>query len=127
MINLTIDGQKASAAPDRSVLEVCRQSGIKIPALCYHPALPAYGACRLCLVEVEERGRSKITASCLFPVREGLVVRTNTDTVIQRRRIMGELLLARCPSSEAVQAIAAEIGVTESRFPKKNEDCILCG
>ncbi|OHD75511.1 MAG: hypothetical protein A2V99_15305 [Spirochaetes bacterium RBG_16_67_19] len=127
MINLTIDGQKASAAPDRSVLEVCRQSGIKIPALCYHPALPAYGACRLCLVEVEERGRSKITASCLFPVREGLVVRTNTDTVIQRRRIMAELLLARCPSSEAVQAIAAEIGVTESRFPKKNEDCILCG
>ena len=112
-MNLTIDGQKTSAEPGQSVLEVCRQHGLKIPALCYHPALPAYGACRLCLVEVEERGRSKITASCLFPVREGLAVRTDTETVLHRRRIMAELLLARCPSSQAVQAVAAEIGVTE--------------
>jgi heterodisulfide reductase subunit A len=127
MVSLTIDGQKVSSEPDRSVLEVCRQQGLKIPALCYHPALPAYGACRLCLVEVEERGRAKITASCLFPAREGLIVRTNTETVLHRRRIMAELLLARCPNSQAVQAVAAEIGVTESRFPQKNEDCILCG
>ena len=127
MVNLTIDAQKVTAEPGRSVLEVCRQSGLKIPALCYHPALPAYGACRLCLVEVEERGRSKITASCLFPAREGLVVRTDTDRVVKRRRIMAELLLARCPNSTKVQAVAAELGVTESRFPKKNEDCILCG
>ena len=124
---MTIDEQKVTVEPGRSVLESCRQLGIKIPALCYHPALPAYGACRLCLVEVEERGRSRITASCLFPAREGLIVRTNTETVLKRRRIMAELLLARCPNSEKVQAIAAEIGVTESRFPKKDEDCILCG
>ncbi len=127
MVSLTIDGQKVNAEPGRSVLELCRQLGLKIPALCYHPALPAYGACRLCLVEVEERGRSKITASCLLPAREGLIVRTGTETVLQRRRIMAELLLARCPGSQAVQAVAAEIGVTESRFPKKDEDCILCG
>jgi heterodisulfide reductase subunit A len=76
---------------------------------------------------VEERGRSKITASCLLPAREGLVVRTGSETVLQRRRIMAELLLARCPNSQAVREVAVEIGVTETRFPKKNEDCILCG
>ena len=126
-ITLTIDDQKVSVEPGRSVLEVCRQVGIWIPSLCYHRALPAYGACRLCLVEVQERGRTRITASCLFPAREGLIVRTGTDTVIKRRRIMAELLLTRCPSSEKVKEVAAELGVTESRFPKKNEDCILCG
>jgi heterodisulfide reductase subunit A len=127
VISFTIDDQKVTVTPGRSVLEACRQVGIKIPALCYHPALPAYGACRLCLVEVEERGRTRITASCLFPAREGLIVRTHTDVVIKRRRIMAELLLARCPNSQKVKEVAAEIGVTESRFPKKNEDCILCG
>jgi heterodisulfide reductase subunit A len=126
-MNLTIDGQTTGAEQGQSVLAACLRAGLKIPTLCHHPALPDYGACRLCLVEVEERGRSRITASCLFPAREGLIVRTNTDTVLKRRRIMAELLLARCPTSEKLQAIAAEMGVTESRFPKKNEDCLLCG
>jgi len=127
MINVTIDDRNISVEPGRSVLEACRQAGIRIPALCYHRALPAYGACRLCLVEVQEGKRSRITASCLYPVREGLVVRTATERVQKTRRIMAELLLARCPSSQAVKEVAAELGVTESRFPRKDEDCILCG
>jgi heterodisulfide reductase subunit A len=127
MICLTIDDQKVRLEPGKSVLDACRQLGIDIPTLCYHRALPPYGACRLCLVEVEERGRTRVQASCLYPVREGLVVRTHTDRVIKTRRIMAELLLARCPASERVKTVAAELGVTESRFPKKAEDCILCG
>ncbi len=127
MISLTVDGQKISVEPGKSVLEVCQQVRIKIPTLCYHRALPAYGACRLCLVEVEEGGRTKIQASCLYPAREGLIVRTNTEGVVKTRRIMAELLLARCPNSEKVKATALELGVTESRFPKKDEECILCG
>ena len=127
MIKLTIDDQEISLEPGKTVLDACRQMGIKIPTLCHHPALPAYGACRLCLVEVEERGRTRIQASCLYPAREGLVVRTGTEAVVKTRRIMAELLLARCPNSEKVKAVAAQVGVTESRFPKKAEDCILCG
>jgi len=127
MIKLTIDDQEISLEPGKTVLDGCRQMGIKIPTLCHHPALPAYGACRLCLVEVEERGRTRIQASCLYPAREGLVVRTGTEAVVKTRRIMAELLLARCPNSEKVKAVAAQVGVTESRFPKKAEDCILCG
>jgi heterodisulfide reductase subunit A len=127
MIDLTIDDQKISLEPGKTVLDACQQMGIKIPTLCHHRALPPYGACRLCLVEVEERGRTRVQASCLYPAREGLVVRTNTDGVVKTRRIMAELLLARCPNSDKVKAVAAELGVTESRFPKKAEDCILCG
>ena len=127
MINLTIDDQEVSVEPGTSVLEACRGLGIDIPTLCYHRSLPAYGACRLCLVEIEKRGRVQIEASCLYPVREGLIVRTGTDQVVGTRRIMAELLLARCPGSEKVQEVAAELGVTESRFPKRDEDCILCG
>ena len=127
MIDLTIDEQKVSVKPGKSVLEACHQAGIRIPALCYHRALPAYGACRLCLVEVQDRGRARITASCLFPAREGLIVLTGTERVVKTRRIMAELLLARCPGSEKMKEVAAELGVTETRFPTKNEDCILCG
>ena len=127
MVNMTVDGQKVTAEPGRSVLEVCQAMGIKIPTLCHHRALPAYGACRLCLVEVEERGRARMQASCLYPAREGLVVLTNTEAVARTRRVMVELLLARCPNSEKVKAVAAELGVTETRFPKKAEECILCG
>ncbi len=127
MINLVIDDQEVSVEPGTSVLEACLGLGIEIPTLCYHRSLPAYGACRLCLVEVEERGRVQIQASCLYPAREGLVVRTAAEQVISTRRIMAELLLARCPGSEKVREVAAQLGVTETRFPKKDEDCILCG
>jgi heterodisulfide reductase subunit A len=127
MINLTVDDRTIGVEPGSSVLEACRAAGRPVPALCHHPALPAYGACRLCLVEVQERSRSRITASCLYPARDGLVVRTATEQVVQTRRIMAELLLARCPGVPRVREVAAGLGVTESRFPPKNEDCILCG
>ncbi|MFC1588488.1 2Fe-2S iron-sulfur cluster-binding protein, partial [Planctomycetota bacterium] len=127
MINITIDNQQIEVAAGSTVLEACQDLGINIPTMCYHKSLPPYGSCRLCLVEVEERGRGKIQASCIYQVQEGMVVRTNTEQVLKTRRIMAELLLARCPESEAVIKIASELGVTETRFPKKNEHCILCG
>jgi len=126
-ITLTIDDQQISVEPGSSVLQACEALGIEIPTLCHHRALAGYGACRLCLVEVESGGRAKIQASCTFPAEEGLVVRTDNERVLKTRRVMAELLLARCPDAPKVREVAAGLGVTESRFPKKNEDCILCG
>jgi len=126
-ITLTIDDQQLCVPSGSTVLEACEELGIKIPTLCYHKALGGYGACRLCLVEVEQNGRTDIQASCTYPAQEGLIVRTGTERVTRTRRIMAELLLARCPEVEKVKEVAAELGVTETRFPKKNEDCILCG
>jgi len=126
-ITLTVDGRQVTVAPDATVLQACEELGIRIPTLCYHKALPGYGACRLCLVEAELGGRARLQASCTLRVSEGLVVRTDTERVTNTRRVMAELLLARCPDADRVREVAAEVGVTDTRFEKKNEDCILCG
>ncbi len=127
MINLTINNQKAEIEEGANLLQAAEKIGIKIPTLCYHKTLLPYGSCRLCLVEVGEGKRAKLQASCTHPVLEGLIVRTDTERVIKVRKIMLELLLARCPEIEAVKKIAEEWGVKEPRFGKKNSDCILCG
>ncbi|KPJ53708.1 hypothetical protein AMJ39_03515 [candidate division TA06 bacterium DG_24] len=127
MINLTIDGQQISVEEGTTILEACEQLGIRIPTLCYHKSLAPYGACRVCLVELVQNGRSRIQASCVYPAQEGLEVRTNTERVLKTRRLMLELLLARCPETEHIQEMAREMGIEETRFPKKDDDCILCG
>ena len=78
MISLTIDGQKVQVAEGTSVLEAAESIGVKIPTLCYHKALSPYGACRLCLVEIEAGGRKSVQASCLYKVQEGMNVQTQT-------------------------------------------------
>ncbi|MGD9402704.1 MAG: FAD-dependent oxidoreductase, partial [bacterium] len=126
-IKLVIDDRPVEVEKGATLLEACAKLDIKIPTLCYHKALTPYGACRLCLVEVEAGGRTSIQTSCNYPAREGLTVRTSTERVIKTRRLMAELLLARCPDSENIKTIAGELGVTGQRIEPKNDDCILCG
>jgi NADH dehydrogenase/NADH:ubiquinone oxidoreductase subunit G len=95
--------------------------------LCYHPAISPYGACRLCSVEVVQRGRSRVVISCMYPVAPGLEVRTNTERIRRLRRGIMELLLARCSENEPMRALAAEFGVTQPRFALEADECILCG
>ena len=150
MVNITIDGQKVSVPKTATVLEACRDIGIKIPTLCYHPELRPEGACRVCVVEVE--GARTLVASCVYPVNEGMVVRTNTAAVREARKAVVELLLANHPTdclscqrngNCELQTIAADLGIREVRFDgerkrypldKSNpalvrdpEKCILCG
>ncbi|MHC4752770.1 MAG: 2Fe-2S iron-sulfur cluster-binding protein, partial [Planctomycetota bacterium] len=127
MINLTIDNKKVEVEEGSTVLQAAEKLGIHIPTLCHHKSLAPYGACRVCLVELTGSRGSVIQASCVYPTQEGLVVHTDTERVLKARRIMLELLLARCPDSTRIKEMAAEMGIEESRFPKKNEDCILCG
>jgi heterodisulfide reductase subunit A len=127
MIKLTIDGQVVEVEEGTSVLEAAQKLGIEIPTLCYNKALSPYGACRLCIVEIGPEGAARTHASCLYRAAPGLIVRTNTPRVQSTRRIMAELLLARCPESKEVQEIAAALGVKETRIEKKYEDCTLCG
>lgn len=127
MIDLIIDGVKVHAEENSTILEVARFYGIDIPALCYHDELTPYGACRLCTVEVEQKGKKKLVASCLYPVKEGLRVRTHTSRVVKGRKMILELLLARCPSSKVLQDMASKMGLQQMRFKPENDDCILCG
>ncbi|NQT79053.1 MAG: FAD-dependent oxidoreductase [Candidatus Aminicenantes bacterium] len=127
MIELTINGKKGEFEEGKRLLECIESAGIKIPTLCYHKALTPYGACRLCVVEVTQNDRTTIQTSCTYPAINNLIVNTNTERVIRSRKMILELLLARCPDSKAIQQIADEYGVKETRFEKKNEDCFLCG
>jgi bidirectional [NiFe] hydrogenase diaphorase subunit len=128
MVTLTIDGKKVKAAEGHTVLEAATGAGIEIPHLCYHEGISPYGACRLCTVEITQDGRTKLQAACSCPVAAGMEVRTDSARVIKGRRMILEMLLARCPDVEAIRTYARRWGVKNTRFQSRQEDdCILCG
>ena len=129
VVHLTVDDKEIGVSGGQTILEaVARMPGIgNIPALCYHPAVKPYGACRLCTVEVIKGSRSRFVAACLYPVEEGLVVKTDTERVRKLRKGVIELLLARCPNVKRIQELAEEYGVEKPRFALGDQDCILCG
>jgi bidirectional [NiFe] hydrogenase diaphorase subunit len=131
VVHFTVDDKDVAVSGGQTILEaVARMPGIgNIPALCYHPAVKPYGACRICTVEVSEDGGSKFkfVAACLYEVKEGLVVKTNTEKVRKLRKGIIELLLARCPNVKRIQELAEEYGVERLRFVLGDQDCILCG
>ncbi len=129
MIHLTIDDKPIEVQEGRSLLEACREHGIHIPTLCYHPALEPYGGCRLCVVEVIfPNGRSRIVASCVYPCEEGAVVKTNSEMVVRSRRMTAELILAGSYNTPEILALGEELGVKDVRFKLEEENaCVLCG
>jgi heterodisulfide reductase subunit A len=128
-INLEIDGKAVVINEGATILEAATSAGIKIPTLCYHPALKSYGGCRLCIVEIQERGKSSVVTSCNYPVSSGLVVKSDSENIINDRKILIELLMARCPEADAIQHLAKDYKIEKSRFKsaKPEELCLLCG
>jgi bidirectional [NiFe] hydrogenase diaphorase subunit len=129
MVNLTINGRKIQAEEGITLLEAARAHNIYIPTLCANEAVAPYGACRLCLVEIKTAGgRERLVTSCIYLVEEGLTVLTNTEKIQKIRRMLLELLLARCPDSEVIQELAKQAGVEKTRFVEQsgNNKCILC-
>ena len=126
-ITLQIDGREVKAREGMTVLEAAQGAGISIPTLCHHEKLEPYGACRLCTVEVETRGRTSLAAACLYPVEQNLVVRTRSEKVDKIRKMLLELLLAHAPDAGALHDLAQEYGANKDRFEKEHSFCILCG
>lgn len=152
-VELTIDGQKIEAPKGLTVLEAARGVGIYIPTLCYDPDLSPFGACRLCVVEVE--GMRGLASSCTIPITEGMVVHTDTPRVNQTRRITMELIIANhhgdclvCAKNGRceLQRIARYLGLEQEHFDRLRRStqttpiddshpaflrdtnkCILCG
>jgi heterodisulfide reductase subunit A2 len=130
MVLVIIDSKEYEAAPDEIVLEICKKNNIFIPTLCHHPSITPYSSCRLCIVEVTQKGKTKLTASCSLPVKEGMVIATNSPRVQSGRKILMELYLARCPTSEQIKELASKLGVQKTRFKTYTDPdnkCILCG
>ncbi len=127
MITLNINGIDLQVEKGTTLLEAARFLGLPIPTLCHMEGLSPYGACRLCVVEIGEPGRSRLVTSCTYPAEEGLKVRTTSKRVQRARRMIIELLLGSCPQSKVIQDLASKYDVHQQRFRQEYEDCILCG
>ena len=149
MIHLTIDNIPVTVPEGTTVLEAARSAGIKIPSLCYLKDINEIGACRICVVEV--KGARSLMASCVYPVSEGMEVRTNTERVRHSRRLTLELILSNhrmdcltCPRNAQceLRQLAADMGIDAVRYAndnllpqpeetalhlvRDNSKCILC-
>ncbi len=121
-VRLSINGQSIEAKPTETILEAAERAGIEIPTLCCHEALLRRESCRLCVVEI--MGRRRLTASCAYPVEEGIEIQTASPRVRRARRANIALLLLHYPSVPKVKELADQIGVNEailSRFRPDRE------
>jgi NADH-quinone oxidoreductase subunit G len=126
MVNVTIDGKQVAVADGTTILDAAREVGISIPTLCYLANFNHIGACRVCVVEVE--GINRLISSCNTPVREGMVVYTNSPKVRRARRTNTAIMLSHhdcnCPTCVrsgncTLQDLANSLGLLEVEFPKK--------
>lgn len=147
--NIIIDDTPLQVDADSTIMEAAELLGIKIPRLCYHPALSVEGACRICIVQVD--GARNFLPSCATKVAEGMVIRTNSPEIRQARRDLLELILDNhpmdCQTCERdanceLQNLAYSLGVRERIFKgqrkrheiesssasviRNAEKCILC-
>lgn len=132
MVEVLINEKNYLAEAGETVLQVLRREGFNIPTLCYHEALKPFGACRLCIVEVTAGGRPGISASCALPATAGLAVKVDSPEVVRIRKVLLEMYLAEAPASEKIRELAAQYGVTQTRFDKMDlsasgDKCVLCG
>jgi len=97
MITLTIDNQTITVPPGTSVLEAAEQIGIVVPHFCYHKALGAVGACRLCAVHIKSGRQNGVMMSCLVEAADGMVVNTLEPTAVELRQNMIELIMTNHP------------------------------
>ncbi len=127
-IPIIIDNSMVQVEEGTMIIEAAKKAGIVVPTLCHHEAVKPYGSCRLCMVEVVQNKQQRLVTSCNYPVEPGMQVFTNTDRVRKIRRMLVELLLARCPDVPVLQTMARQMGIESSRLKKKNDkQCILCG
>jgi iron-only hydrogenase group A len=124
MPTLTINGTQVQVPDGTTILHAAQKAGVRIPTLCYLEGVHAVGACRVCLVEVEKA--KTLIPSCVTPVAEGMVIRTNSRRVRNARRMVLELSLSdhegdcqTCNRNDdcELQALARELGIREIRYP----------
>lgn len=118
-IKLTVDGKEIFGESGKTVLEIAAENGIEIPNLCYNNKLEVYGACGLCVVEID--GAQKLLRACATIAKDGMIIKTNSDRVKKARKIALELLMSdhagdckgpcslNCPAHTDVQGYLEQI------------------
>jgi bidirectional [NiFe] hydrogenase diaphorase subunit len=124
MIKMTIDGREIQATEGQTVLEAAKENQIKIPHLCYHPALKPSGSCKLCGIEVTSpTGNLVVMLSCILKVKENLEVKTNTELVRAHRQKSFDRLIQMAPDAQRIRDLACEWGVSVA---PPADGCIRC-
>jgi predicted molibdopterin-dependent oxidoreductase YjgC len=127
MIRLTIDGRECESVDGQTVFQVARANEVRIPTLCYHPALKPSGACKLCAVEVTEPGKhERVMLSCLLKAKDGMLIRTQSEAVKEARTVAFQKLLQMAPYAEIIRALAKEYDVPVEAPPDGCVRCRLC-
>jgi len=149
-VNVTLNGQMYEVSSELTVLEAAKTVGIEIPTLCFLKDVNEVGACRVCVVEVE--GAKALQASCVLPVRDGMVINTNSTRVRNARKTTTSLILANhnrecttCIRSQncELQNLSEELGIRDIKYSgakrqgkfddlshsivRDSSKCILCG
>jgi len=150
MINVKINGNDYKVKEGMTILEAANMVQVKVPTLCYHPDLPAWAACGLCVVKIE--GSPKMIRACATPVEEGISIITHDPEIVEVRRTVLELILSRhpndclrCPRNNncELQELSANFGIREIPFEQRLRDlpvddsspsivlnpekCVFCG
>ena len=126
---IKIDGKECQCEKGEFILTVARRNGIEIPTLCHHDAIAGQASCRLCIVEVTERGRKKVVVSCVYPISGEIEVETNSEKIKRERGMILTLLSKRAPESEEIKALCEKYGAPQiDRFVTVDkEKCVMCG
>jgi predicted molibdopterin-dependent oxidoreductase YjgC len=128
MVTVTIDGHKYNTDEGISVLEVARAHDIPIPTLCYHPSLRPSGSCRLCAVEVPDRSttRQVTMLACVLKVKDGLMIKTQSEAVNRARTRAFRNLLQMAPQAKNIIALAKSYNIDPGPPPDGCIRCRLC-
>lgn len=131
-IDITINDKQVTVNYDSYLIKAMQDIGITVPTLCYHKDLKPSGNCRLCMVEIEDRGKKKLVTSCNYPIRKSITVWTDSQRVQKHRKLLAEMYLGRWPNVPLIQDIAKHCGATDkNKFRSELTDeyskaCILC-
>ncbi len=128
-MTIMIDGKPCECQKGEVILTVARRNGIEIPTLCQHKSLGEQGACRVCIVEVEENGRKKVVTACVYPIARECSVETNSERIREERGMILALLRCRAPESEDIAALCEQYDAPKlarlRTLPAGK--CVLCG
>ncbi len=127
MVTFKLNGKEVQGEEGQYIIEIAEKNGVKIPTLCNHKALEPAGMCRICTVEMFDGRRTKYVTACNYPIWEGMEVSTDTETIVEGRKLIVEFLLSRCPDVPLIQELAEEYGLEKPRFSEEDSQCILCG
>ena len=127
MVTFKINGKTVQGEEGQYILQVAEKYGVDIPTLCHHKALEPAGMCRLCTVELFDGRRTRYVTACNYPIWDGMEIKTDSEAVHQGRRLIVELLLARCPDVPVLKDLAKQYGIEAPRFELGDDTCILCG